>query len=116
MSGGSGAAPWLTAAQFESGFDMLLASARGAASMVGITGRLPPLPPAPAWPVAPASMTTPPLPWSTSGAPGRYWQPAIATATPAMTATCIRSSTGDRPMANLQEVDVLRNLTVTYCP
>ena len=28
MSGGSGAAPWFTAAQFESGFDALLPSVR----------------------------------------------------------------------------------------
>ena len=35
MSGGSGAAPWFTAAQFESGFDVLLASVRTAASMIG---------------------------------------------------------------------------------
>ena len=35
MSGGNGAAPWFTAAQFESGFDMLLASIRTAASMTG---------------------------------------------------------------------------------
>jgi hypothetical protein len=44
MSGGSGAAPWFTAAQFESGLDALLASVRTEASMIGgVT--------VPAWPI-----------------------------------------------------------------
>ena len=39
MSGGSGAAPWFTDAQFKSRLDVGVASARGAASMVGDADR-----------------------------------------------------------------------------
>src|SRR4051794_28995232 len=38
MSGGCGIAPWFTAAQFESGVDMLFASTLMPASIVGTTG------------------------------------------------------------------------------
>src|SRR5262252_3521205 len=111
MSGGSGAAPWLTAAQFMSGLDMPLASACWPASMIG----MPIVPPAPAepppapTPVAPAPPPAPPEPSGVSW----NWQPApaITLAAPTIIATPKRAITVDRFIGTLHEVSVLRNLT-----
>src|SRR3982750_1450770 len=84
MSGGSGAAPWFTAAQFESRVDIGVASIRGAASMVGIV-IVPACPPAAAPPASesPTPPTpAPPVPCR-SYVPGWwYWQPGGAAPAP----------------------------------
>src|SRR5262245_11138808 len=121
MSGGCGVAPWLTEAQFMSGLDVPFASVPDEASKVSV-GTLPIVP---AWPAAPgpapaSARPAPPAPPApalpcSEYAPSWNLQPASAITTAAVTrnVTTKRETAVDRPISNLQEVNVLRNLTGT---
>src|SRR5436190_6984177 len=112
MSGGCAIAPWVTAAQFESRFDILLPSFRPAS----ITG----MPMLPAWPPLPVPMpgpaslrpapAVPPVPAGPDA--GLWnWQPAITTAAANRNVTRKRIFAVERLMTDLQEREPAGNPT-----